>query len=132
MTFITFHYKGCRHYQSRQRPRQKDGQGLTRVRPERPPPPAVGTKRAATGRLQHQCTCWEGRASLERGTQAGQGPGLQGLHISVVLPSSWKGKGSFLWRGVAGSVDLSCQSSLPVWCDATAVSTCPQLAGGQK
>ena len=95
---------------------RKDGQGLAECALSARPRPLWAPTRAAHGTATAQCACWGGQSQPGQRDTGGTGPGLEGLHISVVLPSSWKGKGSFLWRAWQGQWTSAAKALPPeVW-----------------
>lgn len=113
---------------------RKDGQGLAECALSARPRPLWAPTRAAHGTSTAQCTCWGGAEPAwgegHRWDRAGTG----GFAYISGTAQLLEGEGQFPAEGVAGSADLSCQSppSRSPVASATAVSPCPQLAGGQK
>lgn len=102
------------------------------MRPERPPPPAVGTHACSPRDIYSTMYMLGGGQSQpgERDT-GGTGLGLEGLHISVALPSSWKGKGSFLRRAWQGQ-RTSAAKALPPEVRWQVPQLCPLVPSWQE
>ena len=112
---------------------REDGQGPAECALSARPHPPWAPTRAAHGTSTAQCTCWGWGQSQPEGKRdmSGTGLGLAGLHISVVPPSSWRGRRSFQRRAWRGQWTLTAKA-LPsgVWWQMPQL--CPLVPGWQE
>lgn len=113
MIFITFTTKDANPWKPMGSVPAPEGRerGWAKCAPERPlSAAAVGTQACSPRDAYSTVHAGEGR-QLGEG-QAGRGPGLQGLHMTVYRPAPGRGRAVSLWRW-AGPVTPSCQSPPP-------------------
>lgn len=104
------------------------------MRPERPPPPTMGTHACGPRDIYSTMYMLGVGAEPAWGKEGHEWDRAWTGRFAYISAQSLEGQGQFPTEGMAGSVDLDCQSPpfRSLVANATAVSPCPRLAGGQK